>query len=110
MQLISLSSPKNGNEKAKRVESSFCRRSGQETGLFHVGLLLPTFSLFPCPTYAKKGHPSCSKMQDAIEMKSESLVRSGLVGSGNGGYESATMRQKQQLEVHSHGPAVLHLL
>ncbi|KAB8207957.1 Amino acid permease [Aspergillus parasiticus SU-1] len=37
-------------------------------------------------------------MQEEIEMKSESVVRSGLAGSGNGGYESATMRQKQQLE------------
>ncbi|KAB8263311.1 amino acid/polyamine transporter I [Aspergillus pseudonomiae] len=37
-------------------------------------------------------------MQEEIEMKSEGAVRSWPVGSGNGGYQSATMREKQQLE------------
>ncbi|KNG82807.1 amino acid permease [Aspergillus nomiae NRRL 13137] len=37
-------------------------------------------------------------MQEEIEMKSEGAVRSWPVGSWNGGYQSATMREKQQLE------------
>ncbi|KAJ5162885.1 amino acid/polyamine transporter I [Penicillium coprophilum] len=37
-------------------------------------------------------------MQDDLEMKSESAVQSVPVGSGHGGYESATFRQKQHLE------------
>ncbi|OQE29820.1 hypothetical protein PENSTE_c002G06906 [Penicillium steckii] len=37
-------------------------------------------------------------MQEEMEMKSGSAVRSGPVGSQNGGYESVTFRQKQQLE------------
>ncbi|KXG51260.1 Amino acid/polyamine transporter I [Penicillium griseofulvum] len=37
-------------------------------------------------------------MQEDMEMKSGSAVRSGPVGSGNGGYETSTVRQKQQLE------------
>jgi hypothetical protein len=39
-------------------------------------------------------------MQEEMEMKSGSAVRSGPVGSGNGGYETSTVRQKQQLEVN----------
>lgn len=39
------------------------------------------------------------KMQEEIEMKSESAVRTGPVGSGNNAYEGVTFRQKQQLEV-----------
>lgn len=39
-------------------------------------------------------------MQEEMEMKSGSAVRSGPVGSQNGGYESVTFRQKQQLEVN----------
>jgi hypothetical protein len=38
-------------------------------------------------------------MQEEIEMKSGSAVRTGPVGSGNNAYEGATFRQKQQLEV-----------
>ncbi|KAJ5389497.1 amino acid/polyamine transporter I [Penicillium cataractarum] len=37
-------------------------------------------------------------MQEEMEMKSGSAVRSGPVRSGNGGYESVTVREKQQLE------------
>ncbi|KAJ5876374.1 uncharacterized protein N7529_001958 [Penicillium soppii] len=37
-------------------------------------------------------------MQDEIELKSESFVRSGPAGNGNGAYESVTSGQKQQLE------------
>ncbi|CAI7569475.1 unnamed protein product [Penicillium pancosmium] len=37
-------------------------------------------------------------MQEEIEMKSESAVRTGPVGSGNNAYEGVTFRQKQQLE------------
>lgn len=39
-------------------------------------------------------------MQEDMEMKSESAVRSVPAGSGNDAYESATFRQKQQLEVN----------
>jgi hypothetical protein len=39
-------------------------------------------------------------MQDEIELKSESFVRSGPAGNGNGAYESVTSGQKQQLEVN----------
>jgi hypothetical protein len=35
-----------------------------------------------------------------MELKSESAVRSVPAGNWNGAYESATMRQKQQLEVN----------
>jgi hypothetical protein len=38
-------------------------------------------------------------MQEDMELKSGSAVRSGPARSGNGGYESHTFRQKQQLEV-----------
>lgn len=38
-------------------------------------------------------------MQEEMEMKSGSAVRSGPVRSGNGGYEGVTVREKQQLEV-----------
>ncbi|KAJ5990782.1 amino acid/polyamine transporter I [Penicillium canescens] len=37
-------------------------------------------------------------MQEEMEMKSGSAVRSVPAGSGNGAYESVTLRQKQQLE------------
>ncbi|KAL3459003.1 amino acid/polyamine transporter I [Aspergillus heterothallicus] len=37
-------------------------------------------------------------MQEEMELKSESAVRSSPVGAGSRGYETATMRQKQQLE------------
>jgi len=40
-------------------------------------------------------------MQEEMEMKSGSAVRSGPVGSQNGGYESVTFRQNQQLEVNT---------
>jgi hypothetical protein len=37
-------------------------------------------------------------MQEEMEMKSGSAVRSGPAWSGNEPYESVTVRQKQQLE------------
>ncbi|KAL5338951.1 amino acid/polyamine transporter I [Aspergillus crustosus] len=37
-------------------------------------------------------------MQEDLELKSKSTVRSGLAGSGNGAHEGVTYRQKQQLE------------
>jgi hypothetical protein len=39
-------------------------------------------------------------MQEEMEMKSGSAVRSVPAGSGNDAYESVTLRQKQQLEVN----------
>jgi hypothetical protein len=44
---------------------------------------------------------SCSNMQEDMEMKSGSAVRSVPAESGNDAYESVTLRQKQQLEVNS---------
>lgn len=43
---------------------------------------------------------SCFIMQEEMEMKSGSAVRSVPAGSGNDAYESVTLRQKQQLEVN----------
>lgn len=41
-------------------------------------------------------------MQEEIEMKSGSNVRTGQVASGNNVYEGDTFRQKQQLEVSNY--------